>query len=318
KTLEDTWRTVGQQMLAHFVEKKWTRTAFELYHNQKPAKNNRSPWKLDEPTELIDYQGLRYLFALGKWAFEGAAAKQIKVINRIDIGHWECDRMRTLDGKLTACYKAKDYNKAHAEDLLKPVVDRWVAGHAHVQGCQDLIPSYNTEAVMFDSYGGAGQAVTHGGSFVGVGWISFKLGMEGRVVYHSAFMPPTKVDGDCTLYAGTDLGFAGALGSRRIKLWRDAVNDYDLLLAAKRKDAKALDKLFSQVLMTGPASDPMYRTESKTIETYFTNNVEDVVKARSIAVRIATGAAATADPALEGFTKAYTASGAADTIVGYD
>ncbi|HTL51904.1 MAG TPA: hypothetical protein VL860_04925, partial [Planctomycetota bacterium] len=274
KELEETWRAVGQATLAHFAEKGWTRTAFELYNNQKPASNNRSPWKLDEPVEAADYKGLRYLFTLGKWAFEGAADKKVKIITRVDIGHWECDRMRTLDGKITACYKAKEFNTGHAEEVLKPVTDRWVAGHTHVQGCADLIPSYNTEQVMFDTYGGAGEEVPHGGSFVGVCWIGAKLGVEGRVIYKSSFHAPTAVVDDCTLYSGKDLGFYGALASRRVKLWRDAVNDYDLLLAARRKDPKALDSLFAQVLKVGPAADERYRVESKTIETYFTNNVE--------------------------------------------
>ena len=63
--LEDTWRAIGQQTLAHLAEKGWTRTAFEIYNNQKPAANNRSPWSLDEPVEASDYRALRYLFNLG-------------------------------------------------------------------------------------------------------------------------------------------------------------------------------------------------------------------------------------------------------------
>ena len=107
--LEDTWRAIGQQTLAHMAEKGWTRTAFEIYNNQKANSNNRSPWSLDEPVEGSDYRALRYLFTLARWAFEGAAARGITIVTRVDIGHWECDGLRTPEGTATGCYKAKDF-----------------------------------------------------------------------------------------------------------------------------------------------------------------------------------------------------------------
>ena len=311
--LEDTWRAVGQQTLAHMAEKGWTRTAFEIFNNQKPNSNNRSPWSLDEPVEGPDFRALRYLFNLARWAFEGAAARGVTIVTRVDIGHWECDGLRTPEGTVTGCYKAKDFDRADARGLLQPVVDRWVVGHVHVHGAQDLVSRYNTERVMFDEYSGSGVSAAHGGEFSGLAWIAQRLGVEGRMVYHAGYLDPANVSGDGTLYNGRGLGFTGILASRRVKLWRDAVNDYDLIALARRADAAATTGLLESVTRPGLSSDPSYRANSRTLETYVTNNVEDLLRARRLAAAIAAGEKP--PTTLEGFSPLYAPAGSADTIV---
>lgn len=316
KIFEETYREVAQQTIAHFAEKGWTKTAFEVFFNQKPQDNNRTPWKLDEPVEAADYKGLRYLYNVTKWAFEGAEAKGIRVLTRIDIGHWECEGFRTLEGKPTACYKKKDYNSHQAEAILKPVVDRWVAGRVHVAAAQALVPRYNTAQALFDEYGGSGNHATHFGHFAGVAWRSFFMGVEGTVFYKASFLAPTDVTDDCMLYSAKGLGHDGILASRRIKILRNSANVYDYLVLARQKSAPAIDDLLKRLVKVGPAADPKYRAESKTIETYFTNNVEDILLARRAAAAIIAGKEAGAT--LEGFSSRYSPNGAADGIVGYD
>ena len=317
RDLEETWRAVGQQTLAHVAQRGWTNTAFEIFNNQKPAANNTSPWNLDEPVDARDYRALRYLFTLARWAFDGAGAKGVQVITRLDIGHWECGRMRTLEGGPTACYKAKDFNRARAADLLRPVVDRWVVGHVHVHGAQHLIAEYNRDHVMFDEYTGSGSQVTHGAEFAGLAWTARRLGVEGRVVFHAAYLDPATATSDTTFFVARGLGFSGVLASRRIKLWRDAVNDYDLLALASRRDPKGTAALIERVTTIGPASDPQYRLQSKTVETYATSNVEDLMRARRIAAALAVGQTPGAGVALEGPNSRYKPVGTADTITGF-
>jgi len=314
--LEDTWRAIGQQTLAHMAEKGWTRTAFEIYNNQKANSNNRSPWSLDEPVEGSDYRALRYLFTLARWAFEGAAARGITIVTRVDIGHWECDGLRTPEGTATGCYKAKDFGPANARTLLQPVVDRWVVGHVHVHGAHDLVGRYNTGRVMFDEYSGSGVRATHGGEFSGLAWIAHRLGLEGRMVYEAGYLDPTKVSGEGTLYSGRGLGFTGALASRRVKLWRDAVNDYDLVALARKANAAATTALLDKMTQPGLSSDSSYRARSRTVETYVTNNVEDLLRARRLAAAIAAGEKP--PTTLEGFSPRNAPAGSADTIAGFD
>jgi len=317
RDVEDTWRAVGQQTLAHVAQRGWTNTAFEVFNNQKPATNNTSPWNLDEPVDARDYRALRYLFTLAKWAFDGAGAKGVRIITRLDIGHWECGRMRTLDGQPTACYKAKDFNSARAADLLRPVVDRWVVGHVHLHGAQHLVGEYNRDDVMFDEYTGSGSQVTHGGEFAGLAWTARRLGIEGRVVFHAGYLDPATATGEGTFYDARKLGFVGVLASRRVKLWRDAVNDYDLLVLASRRNPKGTAALIDRVTTTGPASDPQYRLQSKTIETYVTNNVEDLLRARRMAAALAAGQSPPPGLALEGSNGRYKPLGSPDSITGF-
>jgi hypothetical protein len=251
-----------------------------------------------------------------KWAFEGADRKGVKVLTRIDIGHWECEGFVTLEGKPTACYKKKDYNSKGAEAILKPVVDRWVAGHVHVAAAHPLIAKYNTPQVLFDEYTGSGENASHFGAFAGVCWQSFLLGIEGRVIYKAAFFAPTDVNDSCTIYSGKTLGFTGVLASRRIKILRNSSNDYEYLILAKQKSPKAVDELLKKVTRFALSPEPQYRLKSKAVEAYFTNSVEDILSARRIAAGIITGA----DPGvtLEGFSTRYSPNGAPDGIVGYD
>jgi hypothetical protein len=318
RELEETWRAVGQQTLAHVAERGWTRTAFEVFNNQKPRRNNTSPWNLDEPVAAADYQALRYLLTLAKWSFDGAAAKRIRVITRLDIGHWECGRMRTVDGRPTVCYKAKAFNSARAADTLRPVVDRWVVGHVHVHGAQQLIGEYNTGGVMFDEYGGAGARAAHAGEFAGLAWTARRLGIDGRVVYQAGYEDPATPEGDGAFYSGKALGFAGVLASRRVKLWRDAVNDYELLGLADRANPKATAALIGRVTTTGPSSDPDYRAKSKSVETFVTNNVEDLLRARRLAAALAAGQPLAPGLTLEGASSKYVPVGTADRIAGLE
>ncbi len=313
---EETFRAVAQQTAEHFAQKGWTRTQFEIFFNQKPSKSNRSPWKLDEPVEGIDYKALRYLFRVAKWAFEGAEKKGVKILTRLDIGHWECERFMTLEGKPTACYKKKDYNSKDAEKLLKPVVDRWVAGHVHVAAAYPLVAGYNTPQVLFDDYTGSAEGSSHFGSLAGTCWEGAFLGLEGRVFYKAAFLSPSSVNDSCMFYSGKDLGFTGILASRRVKILRTSANDYELLVLAKQRLPKAVEDLIHQVVRIAAAADPQYRTQSKTIGAYFTNNVEDILSARRLAAGIASGS--DAGVTLEGFSSRYSPNGAPEGIVGYD
>jgi hypothetical protein len=310
--LEDTWRAIAQQTLAHLAGKGWTRTTFEIFNNQKPGPNNRSPWNLDEPVAGADFRALRYLLTLAHWAFEGAAARGITVATRVDIGHWECDGLRTPSGTVSGCYKATDFGRADGRALLQPVVDRWVVDHVHAHGARDLISSYRTGHVMFDEYTGSGLSATHGGEFSGLAWIAHRLGIQGRMVYHAGYLDPGNVSGDGALYSGHALGFTGVLASRRVKLWRDAVNDYDLIALARQADAAATTALVDKMTRSGLSSNADYRANSRTVETYVTNNVEDLLRARRLAAAIATGEKP--PTTLEGSSPRYTPAGGTDTI----
>jgi hypothetical protein len=330
KEFEDTNKVIAQEYIKHFAEKGWTKTRFEIYHNQKgdgvqagrSGARNKLGWKLDEPVAKADYQALGYLFNVANWAFEGAAAKNLKFVTRLDIGHFHCNKMLTPDGKTTVCYKAKEYDTANAAKYLKDTTDHWVIGMTHAEGAQPLLKNYEGPGRKMMVYGTAGERDLdqHYGQFSAECIRLAYLGLVGKIIY-KADIKAGDVNGptsDYVLYNGkSSLGFDGALASRRLKLWRDSVNTYDYIVAARKKDAAATDALLAKMVRIGLSSDDQYRIQSKSRGYWLNNNVEDYTTFRLKLAEIATGAKLGAAE-LAGFSDKFTPCGSADKIVGYD
>ena len=328
KEFEDTNKTIAQEYIRHFAAKGWTRTCFELYHNQKgdgvqagrSGTRNKLGWKLDEPVAKADYQALGYLFNVNRWSFEGAAAKKLKFVTRLDIGHFHCSKMLTPDGKKAVCYKEKEYDTANADKYLKDTTDHWVIGMVHAEGAQPLLKDYEAPGRKMMVYGTAGELDLnqHFGQFSGECIRMACMGLVGKIIYKVDLQDPMGPGTDFILYNGkSSLGFDGALASRRLKLWRDSVNTYDYIVAARKKNPAATDALVAKMVRLGFSSDEKYRTDSKSRGYWLSNNVEDYKTFRMKLAEIATGAKLGAGE-LTGFSDTFTPCGSADKIVGYD
>ncbi|RMG32367.1 MAG: hypothetical protein D6732_13500, partial [Methanobacteriota archaeon] len=296
---EETFKTIARQYLEHFQQKGWDKTIFQIFYNQKPRENrNRTPWKLDEPTELDDYKGLRYLFRLAREAFKDAPGMGIQVANRLDIGHFNCERFLTPEGKPTRCYKAKGYNRDNADQYLKGVVDHWVISTSHAAGAQHTFREYQGSGVkmMVYSSAGTGSALAgHYGTYAGVGFLSARMGLVGRVIFKLGMrtadpnnQKSSSYEGN-VFYSGQSMGFKGALPSHRVKLWRNAVNDFDYIVLAKERDPVAVDEILQRMVTIGPAHSLKYRKRSNSRDFWFNNNVEDIIVARLLLAEIITG-----------------------------
>jgi hypothetical protein len=144
-----------------------------------------------------------------------------------------------------------------------------------------------------------------------VGLVVYKLGME------NPNSPGKNKDFDYILYNGKEsIGFDGAIPSRRLKLWRDSVNIYDYIAAARVKNAGAVDTLLNKMVKIGLNADPNYR-EVKCRGFWVSNNVEDYNTFKMSLAELITGAKLGAGK-LEGFSKKYTPCGSADKTVDFD
>jgi hypothetical protein len=85
---------------------------------------------------------------------------------------------------------------------------------------------------------------------------------------------------------------------------------------ARKADAAATTALLDKMTRPGLSSDPNYRLQSRTVETYVTNNVEDLLKARRLAAAIAAGVKP--PTTLEGIQPPLQSGWQPDTIVGSD
>ena len=323
KEFEETNKAIAEATAKHFAEKGWTKTRFEIYHNQKAnPERNRLPWKLDEPTDGSHYKALRYMLNVGKWAFASAAEQGVKVVTRIDIGHFHCDKMCSPEGKIVSCYKAKQYDTHHAQETLTEAVDHWVIGSTHAAGAQQMIKAYEGPGKKMMSYGTAvGGLSTHLGGFRGSTYRLARMGMCGLILYRLGPCDPNNwnvADDDATLYSGVSAGYEGLIASHRLKLWRDAVNDYDYMVQARAKNAAAVDALLDKMVRVAISSDEKYRTQTGSRDFYVNNNVEDFLRAKLQLAALISGQSPPEGIELEPFSKKFTPIVAKDGIVGYD
>jgi hypothetical protein len=230
--------------------------------------------------------------------------------------------MLTPEGKPTKDYKAKQFDSHDAARYLKDTTDHWVIGIIHAEGAAHLLPRYDRPGGKLMVYGTSGDASLdqHYGQFAGecIRWA--RLGIVGRVVYKVDLSAgdPNGAGENYVLYNGkSSLGFDGALASRRLKLWRDSVNLFEYIAAARQKDGPAVGALLEQMVRIGPSANSEYRRQSNSRGYWVNNNVEDYAVFKLKLAEIATGARLRAG-ALHGFSDEFTPCGSADRIVGYD
>jgi hypothetical protein len=322
REFETSYKTVAQQYINHFAEKGWTKTQFEVFNNQKTNKDrNRIPWKLDEPTEMADYMGLHYVLSVARWSFESAAQKGIQIRNRVDIGHFNCDRFQTPAGRSTTCGNSKGYNKFNADKYLRPVVDHWVINTTHAHGAQHTLREYesqNSKMIIYGTTGTTRAIGLHYGHFAGEGFLSGRLGIQGRVLFRLGLgtADPNKQEAGSykgnTFYNGQTLGFDGGLASHRLKLWRNGVNDFDYIVMAMKVDEITTAEIVNSMTKIGFLSN---NSDIKAF--WFTNNVEDLVRAKAQLARIITGREIPGMQ-IEGFSEKFNPCGSEDQIVDYD
>lgn len=322
KEFEETHRAIAEQTVAHFAEKGWKNTRFEIYHNQKAKPDrNRLPWKLDEPVTGDDYKALRYFLNTGKWAFESAKAAGIQVVTRIDLGHFHCENMCTLEGQKAICFKKKEWDKAGAQQILGNVVDHWVVGLTHGDGAHHKIPEYRRPGVKMMCYctgAGGGMLLDNRCVYAGLGYVSAKRGTEGLILYKVGLENPNQAPNrDVVLYGGQVLGVDGALCPKRLKLLRNCVNDFEYIVEARKKDAAATQAVVDMMAYITESPDPKYRTQSKSVGLSPTNNPEDFLAARLKLAAIISGNKS-AGPELQGRSDRFAPCQVQDDITGYD
>lgn len=336
KEFEDTNKAIAEQMFKHFAEKDWKEPIYEFYHNQKPdgvgnskksgGSRNRLCWKLDEPTDKEDYQGLRYFLNVNKWSVAGLGSLGLKFANRIDLGHFHCDKLEDPSGKVVGCSNGKSWDKGDGKGILGSVVDHWVLGVVHADGARGLIPSYERPGTKMETYSAqplkarVNQCVYRGETYRAarrgtVGNVYFKLdlscgdpaslGGAGKSASYAEFM----------LYDGTKVGFDGALAARRTKLWRDAINDFDYIAMAKAKDPVATKAVVERMTVVGELGG---KTHAKVASISSNNNPESYLAAKNALADIIAGKKVDVIKAIPGRSKDFAPSSEGDKITNYD
>lgn len=237
----DEWEAVASQCVAHFAEKGWDKTTYQIYFNHSNQENSNSPWRLDEPYDQWGFQVLAYYADLTHRVFRNDLGINVKY--RLDIGHFYC-RTPTCQ-----CYKAKKYDLPLAKngggpELLEPVVDVWYIGTSHTWGNRAKVREVgrrDARKEMF-AYGGGQQVLDPAPQHRSLYWYLHEFGEKGYCAWNQGCRDPEeplrKSGGDHVWYVGKKLGFQGPVPSFRMKLWRRGSYDADYLALAEKKASR--------------------------------------------------------------------------------
>jgi hypothetical protein len=328
KEFEETNKAIAEQTFKHFAEKGWKDTSYVFFHNQKGdqsavgthrkgTRNMLGIWCLDEPVKHADYDALRYLLNVNRWSASSARELGIHTVNRLDIGHWHCDKMVDLKGRPLKDHNTKDWDKGGAKEILQPVVDLWAINTVHLDGALSTLSEYRKPGVALWNYIGPGTDLERNNCADRCeGFRAARRGVDGTDFYKldlNAGDPNALPPSEYLIYCGASVGFDGALCSKRLKHWRSAVNDYEYFALAKKKDAAAADAIIQK--MTAPGSSGAKNQNASSI--FPTNNPEDFLAARLGLAGIAVGEKLESEP-IKGRSKDYSPCSAEDHITDYD
>ena len=221
---KDGFVAVSKQMAEHFKQKGFTRTALQVFLNNKyQYAPDKTFWLLDEPMFRDDFLVIQMFGDLVREGFKDAAP--LRVDYRID-----CSRVEEARGMLDAVdtfvfsqYNAREY-PGIAQELMRSYRPRPASG-----------------ARIGWEYGGAGAPSTGPESlrsWVVDSWLSGRDGLLPWLSYGTEKSWDSTKDADNAIFypALEKWGYDGCYGSLRMKAFRDGQQDAETLnlLAAKR------------------------------------------------------------------------------------
>ena len=222
------YRKVVGEMMRHFHEKQWTRTAFQFFLNNKyyykcpffvepglgmsGRGTGRCYWLLDEPADFDDMDANRFFLSLGREAVKEAGVKDVRLHFRTDVSYPQMTR-GLWDGVCNLwCSSALGEVAATAR-----VRRQWMPGEewsTYGAGITVSDPAVKQLQLLLNRYSlGAVYVLPYWTNF-GAGWAKAD---DTSVYYPGAH------------YAGTDKTYDGALPGLRMKLLRRGQQDVEYL-----------------------------------------------------------------------------------------
>jgi len=249
---EIEWRAIAAEFRQHFREKGWDQTVFQIFMNQKPRKNNRIPWNLDEPKGKKDYRALRYYADLTHRAFDN----DMRYPFRIDISHFYCEKHRG--------HPDKDFEANHGAKILSPV-DVWVISK---HSMDDPLPQKKAQALkkqgktVFEYMAGPRMPLIQEPLMKAVqyGWHAWLRDIDGLVFWSTIKNKTQASDGrDFLIYPQAGEMNPALVASIRLKAIRRGAQDYEYFQLASKKGN--LDALIKQYLSDEGTDDIALRKQ---------------------------------------------------------
>ncbi len=256
KKYETEWRLIAEAFLKHFKEKGWDQTIFQIFLNQKPNKNNRILWNLDEPKGTEDFNALRYYVDLTHHAFQDDPLFGF----RLDISHFYCEKHRG--------HPQKDFEENRGEEILAPV-DIWVISKHSMDDrfAQKKVLNLKRKGKKIYEYmAGKRMPRIQDPLIKGVryAWHAWLRHEDGLVFWRSVKDKGEVSDGrNFLIYSENRSGKSETIASIRLKAVRRGAQDFEYLrLASKKGDVR---KLLRPHLSGNGADDAALRKQLATM-----------------------------------------------------
>ena len=165
------------------------------------------------------------------------------------------------------------------------------------------------------SYATSGYMNINNCGIRGEGFKAALRGTIGQIIIQVAPIDPNlkPKDNDFILYSGKSVKFNGALCPKRLKLWRDAVNDFEYVFMAKAKNPLETKSIIEKLAYIRPAGEKYTNTRSIAPS----NNPEDYLSARLLLTEIITGKKMEG-VMIQGRSEDFTNAAVGDEVVGFD
>jgi len=230
------FKAVTTQTVKHLDEKKWTRTAFQFFLNNKyyykcpffldaangmtGGSTGKCYWLLDEPIDYDDMDANRYFLSLCKEGAKDAGASNVKLHYRTDVS-----------------------NPHMVRGLWDGVVNLWCCSFLHEVAATALVRQKWLPEEQWSNYGGGIGVGADPVQQTGLFLTRYSWGCVYVLPYWTNFgerdwrkPSDTSIYYTGVHYAGTEKVFDGALAGMRMKILRRAQQDIEYLnlLAAQK------------------------------------------------------------------------------------
>jgi hypothetical protein len=213
------WRTAARQIAEHFAERGWTRTGFHCYQNNKhyykdPKQGGRgtSWWCLDEPMYRDDWLALEFFARLFGEGTAGTPGPRMVYREDLSRPQWQRNWLR---------------------DEVDLIV---LPGELFRKHRRCLAMQRETGATLWNY--GEGNPIRTSNVTSGLWvWRAYLAGADAIVPWNTiggdgSFERP---DPTAILYPARRFGVNGPVASLRLKAWRDAAQDAELLIALAQR-----------------------------------------------------------------------------------
>ncbi len=237
------FQNVHREMAAHFAEKGWTGTKFEVFFNHK-ARWKYFPWDMDEIYYQRDNQAT---LDFGKWATEAVAGHpDVTFINRID-SSW-------IFGK-------------SARTEIGDVVQLWVVNRGYLSTQPDAVELLRGKGQEVWFYGGSGSiAAPDRLDTLRWPWIAWGRQTDGFCWWNGmgyGSWERVGPGGSHCMYPGARFGIDGPLASLRMKVLLRGMQDhaYFTLLTEKTGSRQAGERIIADTIGCSGREDWYQRSE---------------------------------------------------------